>query len=300
MIIFCNEPFARHKVDSSYEMEANAAKAAGFHVELMDYESLVSHGNPLLKPTAKPSQALYRGWMLHAEEYRQLYSQCAALGIRLINTPEQYVHCHHLPASNSIIADYTAKTVWFELPTHDLDGQIENALEVFGSKPVIIKDYVKSEKHYWNEACFIPDASNTEHARRVIDRFLELRGDSLAGGLVFREFLELEPMGPHPQSGMPQFIEYRLFFLDHKLVTCTPYWDEHISTIAPPLRDFERLAEHIQSRFFTMDIARLETGRWVVIELGDGQVAGLPAQLDPSTFYARIKALQCIFGNNGQ
>lgn len=178
--------------------------------------------------------------------------------------------------------------MWFELSAHDLESQIENALQVFGSKPVIIKDYVKSEKHYWNEACFIPDASNTEHARRVIDRFLELRGESLAGGLVFREFLDLDPIGPHPQSGMPQFVEFRLFFLDLKLVTCTPYWDEQISTIAPPLHEFEELAKHIQSRFFTMDIARLKTGRWVVIELGDAQVAGLPAHLDPSTFYTRI------------
>jgi hypothetical protein len=288
MILFCQEPFATRNVDTSFEVEAEAAKAAGFSVGLMDYESLVSHGQARIKTAENTTNALYRGWMLRSEEYTQLHSQCASQGIQLINSPEQYIHCHHLPASYPIIEAHTAKTVWVELPSQNTNGAILNALHSFGASPIIVKDYVKSEKHYWHEACFIPDASNKEHARRVIDRFLELRGDSLVGGLVLREFLELEPIGPHPQSGMPQFMEYRLFFLDHKLLTCTPYWDAQTSNTPPPLHEFEQLAQHIQSRFFTIDIARLKNGRWVIIELGDGQVTGLPSQLDPATFYQRI------------
>lgn len=35
-------------------------------------------------------------------------------------------------------------------------------LHEFGDRPVIIKDYVKSRKHEWLGACFIPDASDTK------------------------------------------------------------------------------------------------------------------------------------------
>jgi hypothetical protein len=37
-----------------------------------------------------------------------------------------------------------------------------------------------------------------------------------------------------------------------------------------------------------MDIARTVDGRWIIIELGDGQVAGLPDNCDIEDFYARL------------
>lgn len=43
-------------------------------------------------------------------------------------------------------------------------------------------------KHHWAEACFVPDVSDGPAARRIADRFLELRGDDLVGGLVLRRF----------------------------------------------------------------------------------------------------------------
>ncbi|MFF2396799.1 ATP-grasp domain-containing protein [Nocardia sp. NPDC058114] len=52
----------------------------------------------------------------------------------------------------------------------------------------MIKDYVKSRKYEWNTACFVPDLSDGAVLRRVVERFVELQGDSLAGGIVVREF----------------------------------------------------------------------------------------------------------------
>ena len=50
----------------------------------------------------------------------------------------------------------------------------------------MVRDYVKSMKHYWHKAAFIPEVSDADAAWRVASRFLELREDSLVGGL--REF----------------------------------------------------------------------------------------------------------------
>jgi len=49
------------------------------------------------------------------------------------------------------------------------------------------------------------------------------------------------------------------------------------------------LAGRVRSRFFTMDVARRAVdGEWLVVELGDGQVAGLPDDVDVGAFYRAL------------
>ena len=38
-----------------------------------------------------------------------------------------------------------------------------------------------------------------------------------------------------------------------------------------------------------MDVAHMKGGDWIIVELGDGQVAGLPGSADASSFYRRLK-----------
>lgn len=45
---------------------------------------------------------------------------------------------------------------------------------------------------------------------------------------------------------------------------------------------------HPLSRFFTMDLARRATWDWIIAELADSQVAGLPDKSDASTFFRAI------------
>ncbi|MFC0393516.1 ATP-grasp domain-containing protein [Paenibacillus mendelii] len=84
--------------------------------------------------------------------------------------------------------------------------------------------------------------------------------------------------------------EFRLFFLNHELLTSTEYWDEaSYQQEQPSLNPFIELAQGIKSRFFTMDIAKTAGGDWVVIEVGDGQVSGLPIHTNIEQFYRSIK-----------
>ena len=41
--------------------------------------------------------------------------------------------------------------------------------------------------------------------------------------------------------------------------------------------------------FFTMDVARRVDGEWLIVELGDGEVAGLPDGADPAAFYRALQ-----------
>lgn len=47
------------------------------------------------------------------------------------------------------------------------------------------------------------------------------------------------------------------------------------------------VARKFKSNFFTMDIARKAYGEWIIIEPGDGQVAGLPENFSVKEFYEK-------------
>ena len=230
-----------------------------------------------------------RGWMLRPDQYTQLYDALQAKGLHLINTPAAYRHCHYLPESYPIIQTATPKSVWLPYDANVTMARVMAILTPFGDQPVILKDYVKSRKHEWHEACYIPAASDRAVVERVVNRFIELQAEDLSEGLVFREYVPFQPIGSHTKSDMPLTMEFRCFVLDGTVVATSAYWDEGAYTaVKPPAHLFADILSQVQSRFFTMDIAQLTDGMWMIVELGDAQVAGLPEMLDPAQFYRTL------------
>lgn len=294
-IVFCSEPFSPLQVDYAYESELTAAQNVGFGFDMIDFEALNDEENSAksirkVKEQNTPVTAIYRGWMLKPEKYEQLFYALATRNVNLINSPEQYKHCHYLPESYSIIEKHTPKTISFKVNSDFDFDEVFQKLSVFGDKPLILKDFVKSRKHEWNEACYIPSASNRTEVERVVNRFLELQGEDLNEGLVFREFIEFQPLAAHSKSKMPLTKEFRLFFLDGKMLDSFEYWDEgDYSEMLPPKDIFADVAKKVESRFFTMDVAQSKDGNWYIVELGDGQVAGLPDNANISEIYRKLK-----------
>lgn len=294
-ILFCNDPFEPKKVDSDFEKEFLAARENGFAVHLFSFDTMVKEKDAAqaikqVKPAAVRERILYRGWMMKPDQYALLYETLLAKNFQLINSPEEYRHCHHLPASYSLIEGLTPQTVWLPIDRDQPDYEaIYNTVSVFRNSALLLKDYVKSQKHYWDTACFIPSASHKEKIKAIVDKFIELQGADLNEGLVFRRFIELEDLAIHSKSGMPLKEEYRLFFLNKRLVGCYNYWEEGTYQLAePPMLYFEEIGSKIQSNFFSMDIAKTKKGEWIIVELGDGQVAGLPDAADKGEFYKKM------------
>jgi hypothetical protein len=289
-VVFCAHPLERGAADPVYADEARAAALLGLGRDLLRIEPLVERGDAAAATRGvevrEPGPAVYRGWMLTPGHYAALHAALAAKGGLLLNTPEAYRHTHWLPESYAAIEPWTARSVWLPAAELSLDGAVALA-RTFGARPLVVKDYVKSRKHEWAEACFIPDATDAAAVRRVVGRFLELTGDELQGGLVLREFLDLEKVGAHARSGMPLAREWRVFWLDGEAVLVAPYWPE-VGGEPPPVADFAAAAARVRSRFFTMDLARRASGGWMIVELGDGQVAGLPDGADPVAFHRAI------------
>lgn len=298
-ILFCESPIQTNKVDEDFEDQFISAKENGFETLLFNFEYLTSADSfsiatKRIKPNDKLSKTIYRGWMLTPKQYSILYNNLLSKNYKLINTVEEYQNCHYLPDSLKFIESRTPKTVFEKFENENSVDKLIEKSKIFGQKPIILKDYVKSEKHDWETACFVENASNVDNLKQTINNLLKLRDKYLNEGIVVREFVELNDLTIHSKSGMPLTEEYRLFFCNKKLVVIYDYWEEGEYKLSKPdSSEFEKIAQQIDSNFFSMDIARQKNGELIIIELGDGQVAGLPDKTDRSEFYKRLHICCC-------
>ncbi|HWZ93546.1 MAG TPA: ATP-grasp domain-containing protein [Polyangiaceae bacterium] len=297
VVLFPSQPFSPREIDADFEVEQLAAREAGLATALVDHTRIVE-GAAAAAVARVPNDervALYRGWMLKPDQYEAMHSALAARGTSLINSPQEYRTCHYLPESYSWIEGRTPRSVWIPV-VGDVDFErVKAVLAPFGDRAIVVKDYVKSQKHYWADACFIPRATDLSAVERVVRRFLDLQGDDLNEGLVFREFLPLQIVGTHPKSGMPLAAEFRIFWLDGEPISSHRYWGELTTFDRPlPFDEIRPVAARIPSRYFTMDVAFLDDGDWTIVELGDGQVAGLPSPDLAPEFFKRIAATYSI------
>jgi len=292
-VLFCSDPFDAALPDEAYAAEAAAAEAAGLTLGLIDYEALVAGDLPraIRKVRDPHPQALYRGWMLKPAHYGALHAALARREVHLVTTPAAYRSSHYLPDSYPAIEAWTPRSIWLSREDGLGLDRVMAALACFEGGPLVLKDYVKSYKHAWEEACFIPDSADRAGVERVVSAFLEWQGEELNEGLVFREFVELASIGAHPQSGMPLTKEYRAFVWRGEVVAIYPYWEAtSYEDTELPLGWLEEVVSGVESPFFTLDFAQRRDGGWLVIELGDAQVAGLPPSAEPEAFYAALAA----------
>lgn len=297
-ILFCCDPLRSGVPDEVYQREVKAAERAGLMYSLIDFDALMRENDVAravrrVGPLSAPEPAIYRGWMLRPEAYGRLEKALRQRNVILINDEQAYRHCHYLPESYTAIRAYTPRTVWLYSGREVDVNVIMEILRPFGNKPMIVKDFVKSRKHEWLDACYIPAANERAEVERVVHNFVARQDEaSWHEGLVFREFVELEPLAKHSKSGMPLSREYRRFYLDGRLIAETPYWDEGVyGKVRPPEGMFQEVARNVKSRFFTMDIARRKDGGWLIVELGDGQVAELPQSVNVDEFYHELASV---------
>lgn len=297
IIIFCVNPLNVKEVDIDYEEEFASATSTGlFQGVLIDFDELVFNNNVKQAVKNVPNQetevsAIYRGWMLKPKDYTLLFNALKSKGIVLINTPEQYEYAHCFPNWYNDVLEYTPKSLCVSAERIKTSfNEIYSDLSVFGKSPLVIKDYVKSRKHEWNDACFVKNADNREEVKRVVNNFIDRQGEDLIGEVVFREFIELVSIGNHPKSNMPLTREYRAFFVQGKWIMSLPYWEEveYYGDDGKDSTSFIRKFENLNSEFYTVDYAVKKDGDFTVIEVGDGQVSGLPSKKYGKDFYSHL------------
>ncbi|WP_051249490.1 ATP-grasp domain-containing protein [Inquilinus limosus] len=275
-VLLCADPLSPRSPDPAFGEEAEIADRLGLRRLLVDHDAVErwpDAGAALQRaPIDGPGLAVYRGWMMSAEAYGRLFTALSKCGVRLLNTPEEYAACHHLPTAHAFVGRWMPQTTWVDRERIGDDAALSRALASFGNAAATVKDWVKSQAAgYWSKACFIPDAADRAAVRRVIGRFVELQGDSLTGGLVFRRYVPLAVA----TDGAAE--EWRCFALDGRILGCWPRFTASTTAEAPPPQLLKAIARALPSRFATVDNTRRLDDGWLLVETGDGQVSGIPA-----------------------
>jgi ATP-grasp domain, R2K clade family 3 len=274
LLLFPSHPLRARRPDPHFDAAFETATSLGLDVGLLDHD-LVEKGSSrdAVKASWVEREVIYRGWMIDPFRYGEFERAICGVGASLLISAEQYRRAHELPNWYSLFADVTPASRW---TTNSDLGEL-NALVEGMRGPVILKDYVKSAKHDWERACFVPEVSNAGALQSVARAFLEHRGEFFSGGFVVRAFEEF--VGP----------EVRTWWLDGELIATTPHPDEP-SAIVPNF-DLARVAERIallNCRFTTCDLVLNADGRTRVVEVGDGQVSDWPEGVDDSELLSAL------------
>ncbi|MFJ8861508.1 ATP-grasp domain-containing protein [Streptomyces sp. NPDC102451] len=280
--LFCSDPLRPRHPDPGFAQEEAAARRTGAQVVLIDHDALLSGDaeTAVGRVRRDSGQYWYRGWMIPPDRYADLERALLARGCSLLTGSAAYRTAHELPGWYEAFAGLTPRSVWRVLSVgealpdpsawSDLAGDL-------GSGPGIVKDFVKSRKHEWHEACFVPELSDAERLAGVVGRFLELQGEFLAGGVVLRAYEPFVPGG-----------EARVWWVDGRAVRVTAHPDTPGLLPAPALDSVGEAVRSLGCRWVTTDMALREDGAWRVVEVGDGQVSGLPAGDDGEGLFGAL------------
>ena len=285
MLLVPADPLRATRPDEHWAPEHAAARELGLDVALLDHDA-AERGDAAAAVRRVPAAAdvVYRGWMLTVDQYAGLAAALAARGARLRTSPDAFRAAHELPGwarAFAGLAPDCAVASGFER------AAFEAALDELGAGPVVLRDHVKSAKHDWETACFVPEASDRDAAWQIAQNLIRIRGEHATGGLVARRFEAFS--GP----------ELRSWWVQGSLVSVGVHPDEPDADTpggkgpaacdaSPPDAGLAAMLDAVGERvraldlpFVTVDLAR-GVDRWWVIELGDGQVSDRRHDTDPS------------------
>ncbi|MBT2529714.1 ATP-grasp domain-containing protein [Streptomyces sp. ISL-99] len=282
--LFCSDPLGARRPDPVFGAEVAFARRTGAEVALVDHDALLAGdtGTALARVPHGTGPYWYRGWMIPVARYEELAAGLRARGCELLTPPSDFGRAHELPGWYDVFAGLTPRSVWRALPpvTPPSPPELASLAAPLGPGPAVVKDFVKSRKHEWDEACFVPALADTQRLSAVVRRFFELQEGSLAGGLVVREYEPFVPGG-----------EARVWWVDGESVLTTAHPDSPGELPAPGLAAVRPAVRALGCRWVTTDLALREDGVWRVVEVGDGQVSGLPTGADPAGASALFDAL---------
>lgn len=273
------DPLNARRCDEHFADEMAAARQAGWPTALVNVDALLN-GRAAAAVAAVPAnagRALLRSWMLPSGQYAELEQALAAKGAALITDAEQYRRAHELPGWHAAFATLTAPSVWVGGP--DLPA-LADAAAALPAGAGIAKDFVKSAKHRFLEACYVPDVHDRSEVLRVAGALVALRERELQGGLVLRAHQQL--------TGS----ETRSWWAAGRCAALSAHPDtpQDLAASVPVERAAGAVAA-LGCPLICVDWAQDADGEWQVVEVGDGQVSDRPRTMTAAALIAVLGAL---------
>jgi len=212
--------------------------------------------------------------------YKELEEDLRDAGSTLINSHREHRFVADLQNYVGILDELTPKT-WTQLSDVPDSGG-----------PFVVKGETNSRKDKWSTHCFARNKTEAIEVAQV------LMADGLIGQqqIYVRQFVELETFLVDPINKQPITREFRFFFLRGKPLVGGYYWSNYLEDlnavgIDPKASEVpqefllqvgNRVKDHVT--FVVVDVAKTMDGRWIVIELNDGQMSGLSC-IPPEDLY---------------
>ncbi len=274
-LLSCADPLDERRTDPHFAAETATARELGATVGVIDHDVLLNGdaARAVRNVPRDAGPAWYRGWMIPSAAYAALADALEARGTPLIVDAAKYRAAHELPGWYETFAEMTPVSRWLPVEPGRLPDVAALAASLGGGAG-IVKDYVKSAKHAWETACYIPDLADTVALRRVVTAFVAEQASYLAGGIVLRAF---ESFG----IGADRATEVRVWWLDGEPILVGAHPDTPGEFPVPVLDGVAECVGRLGARFITTDLALRTDGVWRVVEVGDGQVSDLPAGVGP-------------------
>jgi hypothetical protein len=212
--------------------------------------------------------AVCRGLGLRPEAYARLFDTLSSRGIGLLTSPADYAACKDKPSWYPPLAKWLPFTKWLPVSQIDDRAAIEATLSAFGPIPVTVEGWGPSDWAGVPGYFCISDASDIDKALKVIADFRNMIRERLAGGLLFRTYVSLQP------EGVPPF-EYWAFVINGSVVGCWPCGEWLRDPGPPPAKLLTDVAVHVPSPFAWVSFGIDMSGNWWPLYVGDGQACAL-------------------------
>lgn len=228
--------------------------------------------------TEVPPRSLVIGRMSVLPFYSELEKDLKNNGSFLINSYRQHQFIADMREWCAALGDITPRLY-------------ERLQDLPEKGPFVVKGQTNSKKHLWNTHMFAEDK------RAAGEIYSKLKDDTLFNDqeIYARDYVPLERLATG-FNGLPITKEFR-FFVAYGQVLCGAfYWASHVADLDKvPLPDcvpepflrkaINRIGDH--ANFYALDVAKTESGEWVVIEINDGQMSGLSCN-DPHSLYMNL------------
>lgn len=223
-----------------------------------------------------PGNSLIIGRFSTLPFYEELSDDLKAIGSRLINDPAQ----HRWIANMEWLRDLEG----FTFRTWN-DDNFHRAPE----GAYVLKGRTNSRKSHWDTHMFAPNK------RAAIDVAGRLLADPLIAqqGLVYREYVPLVTY-EIGINGQRFTNEWRFFYFRDQRLAKGHYWTTATNPDLAEMDEFgldfvrgvsKVACQHAQ--FYVLDIAKKEDGDWILVEVNEGQQAGLSA-IHPAELYCEL------------
>lgn len=200
-------------------------------------------------------------------------------GAKLINTYQQHLYAADIGTWTLDLGELTPRT-W-----HRLEDIPEKG-------PFVIKGETNSRKDKWSTHMY------AETKRDAIEVACRLMDDMMIGTqkLYIRQYIPLKKLMTG-LNDLPVSEEHRFFALNGQIICGAFYWSSYVDDLVEIPRTSDVPGEFLKTilnkigdniPFVVIDVARTESGEWIVVELNDGQMSGL-SENDPERLYSGMR-----------